>query len=100
MDCDLRIPRDTTQQIDIARHEWTLRDDHDRKPGVFSEHLEHAPRNAEPPLRRLIRIGCRPNDDAFLAEQCEVPIRSVAERPAQYVGGVFLDEDSPLERQP
>ena len=69
-------------------------------PAMLGQHLEHRARHAKAALRGLKRIRRRADDDRVAREQREMLFRSVPQRSSQHVGGVLLDEDAPLEREP
>src|SRR5712664_598105 len=81
------------QQVAVARDERTLGDDAERQSFAARQALQHRPRDAETALGRLIRIGRRPDDDAFAD-------RYALEVELERTDYVFLDEDPLLERFP
>src|SRR5262252_9001523 len=100
MDRERRALRDSTKDVRITSNERTLRDDNDREPLMCSERLEHAPRDSESTLRRLIRIGCRTHDDDFAARQ-RLETRTAGPQLVSENGGrVAFHEHMPLEREP
>src|SRR5437868_7430887 len=100
MDADLAMPLNASQDIDVARHQRTLRHDPDAQPLVLGEYLEDAARDAEAALRRLIRIRRRSNADALTLEQIQVLVGAIPQRPTEDVRCVFLHEDLPLKGEP
>src|SRR3989442_6756782 len=77
----------------VTRNEWTFRDDSERESLAACQMLEHRARDAKPPLRRLVRIGRRTDDDG-LAE------RNVFEIGGERGPNLFLYKDAPLQCLP
>src|SRR2546425_12797923 len=93
MDLELIALLQPDQQVAVARDERTLGDDAERQSFAARQALQHRPRDAETALGGLIRIGCRPDDDAFAD-------RNALEIDLERTDHVFLDEDPLLERFP
>src|SRR2546428_1669325 len=93
MDLELVALLQPDQQVAVARDERTLGDDTERQSFAARQALQHRPCDAETALGGLIRVGRRPDDDAFADRYApEIDL----ERPDH----VLLDEDALLERLP
>ena len=100
MNREIGQPVDARKDVDVACDERTLRDDGDAEPGMLRQHVQNSTRDAESPLGRLIRIGCRSDHDGFTVEQLQVAIAAESQGPAQDFGCVLFDKDVALEGQP
>ena len=87
------VPRELGEEIGVARDERRLGD---RRHGIpeLGEHLEAAPRDAEPALDRLVAVGVAGERDDL-----RLPAGS-GEGLAQELGRVLLNHDPPLEVEP
>jgi hypothetical protein len=67
---------------------------------MCGESLEHAARDTEPTLRRLIRIGCRSYDDDFTARQSRETGTAGPQLMSENGGRLVFHEHVSLEREP
>src|SRR2546428_13636179 len=67
---------------------------------MFGQHFQNSAGDPESAFGGLVRIRSRADDDRLAIEELEMPIAAESQRSAQHFGGVFLDEDVPLAREP
>src|SRR5918999_3970016 len=94
------MPRDATQDVDVARDERALRDDHDGHPRMLGQHLENPARHAIASLRRLIGIGRRADENGLALDEAQVLVTPVTQRTREDFRGILLDENATLEGKP